>query len=130
MLILIKLLLSYSDYTSILLTDLFMSFWSYWLYWYNQNNSAWSGIDKRIIPRIQRCILILVKCLEWIFPRKGCLGYLAPKNFSTSSTSYFKSSRYDQVLWVYRFFKAFCLTHATCTCFKELNQTTWIHIKQ
>ena len=39
MLIVINVLLSYSDFTSVLLIDLFMLFW---LYWYNQNNLRWS----------------------------------------------------------------------------------------
>ena len=38
---------------------------------------------------------------------------------SSSTSSYLRSSHYDQGLWVYGLFKLCQCTHATCTCFKE-----------
>ena len=52
----------------------------------------------------------------------------APQKFSTSSTSYLRSSHYNNCLWVYGLFKPWSLTHATCTCFKETVALFNVHL--
>ena len=99
--------LSYSDYTSVLLTDLLMLFE---LCWYNQNNLAWSFLNlaKRLWWIVSQKYLTIFSCRPLLrkAPSK-MFGIVLNTPLGYAHFAYIVQDQFVTVLWFKDFYRRF-----------------------